>query len=235
MNFLELCNTFAKRTGLPTAASVSGASALTQVSALFGEVLDHLTTNYDFDSLVEDAQFSTQATDLQGLLSAIAPLGYERMRNETFFNRSLRLEVPGALTGREWQAQKAMASTGPISWFRIRNNALYMEPKPAAGQLCVFEYYSNFAVVEAGGTRKQYPSADSDSFLLPDKLLLAGLRWRWKAEKGFDYAEEFAAFQMLANALAGTSKASRPLSMEGSSGQAAPGIVVPVGNWITPS
>lgn len=234
MNFLELCNAFALRTSLPTATSVSGSSTLRQVGALLQEVLDHLTTNYDFDELVEDATFSTVNSDFQGLLSAIAPLGFERLRAGTFFNRSLRLEVPGALTGREWQAQKAMAATGPISWFRIRNQALYMEPKPSAGQLCAFEYYSNFAVVASGGARKQYPSVDTDTFLLPDKLLLAGIRWRWKAEKGFDYAEEFRAFQDLANSLAGVSKAARPLSLEGQNAQATPGIVVPVGNWITP-
>lgn len=234
MNYLELCNDFAQRTALPTATSIASSTTLGQVGALLREVLDDLTSNYDFDELVEDATFSTVDADLQGLLSAIAPLGYERLRAGTFFNRSLRLEVPGALTGREWQAQKAMASSGPISWFRIRNRALYMEPKPSAGQLCAFEYYSNFAVEASGGARKQYPTADTDTFLLPDKLLMAGLRWRWKAEKGFDYAEEFRAYQELANATAGTSKAARQLSMEGSSGSAVPGIVVPIGNWITP-
>lgn len=234
MNYLELCNTFAQRTGLPVGTSVAGSPTLAQVGALLQEVLDHLTTNYDFDDLVEDATFATVDSDLQGLLTTIAPLGFERLRQGTFFNRSLRLEVPGALTGREWQAQKAMTAAGPISWFRIRNKALYMEPKPAAGQLCAFEYYSNFAVVAAGGSRKQYPAADTDTFLLSDKLLLAGIRWRWKAEKGFDYAEEFRAFQDLANAQAGTSKAARPISQDGYGGQAVPGIIVPIGNWVTP-
>lgn len=235
MNLLELCNAFALRTGLPTASSVAGSTTLAQASGLLQEVLDHLTTKFDLSELVEDASFSTVAADLQGLLSDIAPLGFERMKPDTFFNRALRLEVPGALTGREWQAQKALAATGPISWFRIRNKALYMEPQPAAGQLCVFEYYSNFAVLDAADQRKQYPSADTDTFLLPDKLLLAGMRWRWKAEKGFDYAEEFRAFEELAQGMAGTSNASRAVCMSGGGQTAQPGIIIPVGNWITPS
>lgn len=234
MNFLELCNVFAKRTSLPTATSVSGSSTLEQVGALLQEILDDLTTNYNFESLIEEASFATVNADMQGMIDAIAPLGFERMRTGTFFNHSLRLEVPGALSGREWQAQKTMAASGPVAWFRLRNRALYMGPIPAAGQLCVFEYYSNFAVVSNVGARKQYPTADSDTFLLPDKLLLAGLRWRWKAEKGFDYAEEFRTYQELAKSLASTSQAARPLSLEGPCGDARPGIIVPIGNWITP-
>jgi len=237
MNLLQLCDAFALRTGLPRSASVEASTTYQQLAGLLQEILDDLTTNYAFQSLVEEAQFTTNGVvAFQGSLEDIAPLGFERMRQGTFFNRTLRLEVPGPLTATEFQALQTLGQSGPVSYFRLKANALFMDPIPGDGQLCVFEYFSKFAVLASPPSyaRKQYPSEDGDTFLLPDELLLAGLRWRWKAEKGFDYAEEFTTYQLMAKSKAATSEVARPISMDGGSRDARPGIVVPAGTWIQP-
>ena len=237
MNLLQLCDAFALRTGLPRSAAVEASTTYQQLAGLLQEILDDLTTNYAFQSLVEEAQFTTNGVvQYQGDLSDIAPLGFERVRQGTFFNRTLRIEVPGPLSPTEFQALQALSQTGPVSYFRIKSNSLFLDPIPGDGQLCAFEYFSKFAVVgpSPSFTRKQYPSEDGDTFLLPDELLLAGLRWRWKAEKGFDYAEEFSTYQLMAKAKAATSEVARPISMDGGVRDARPGIVVPAGTWIQP-
>lgn len=236
MTLLELCQTFAKRTGLPTGSSVEVSPVFRQLSGLLQEVLDDLVTTYSFQELTVEAQFTTVAALSQGALSAIAPLGFLRIRPKTFFNRTTGLEVPGPLTPSEAQALRTQPQTGPISWYRIVGGQLRLDPVPAAGQFCAFEYMSTFSVVgpAPGLTPKQYPTDGADTFLLPDQLLLAGLRWRWKAEKGFDYAEEFAAYQLLAKSLAANSEAGRPLQLDGQYPSARPGIVVPSGTWISP-
>lgn len=235
MTLIELCNRFARRTGLPTATTTTSGSTFGQLVALLDEVLDYLTSEYNFEGLVEECVFLSQATDLQGSLTALAPKGYSRICRNTFFDRTENLQIQGALTDVEWQAQKSMATGGPYSWFRLRGGNLYLLPSPPAGHTMAFEYMSNWAVADASGNRKRYASLDTDTFLLPDDLLLAGLRWRWKSEKGFDYAEELRQFELLARSAAMTSQAARAYSLDGGCVTPGPGIIIPTGNWKVPT
>lgn len=234
MNLVELCNRFALRTGLPTGNTVFGGNVtLAQVAGLLDEVLDYLTTEYDFQELVEECTFSSKAVELQGALVQLAPQGFARLRRDTFFDRTANLQIQGPLTDSEWQAIKATTASGPYSWFRIKSNRLYLSPSGVSGHLLAFEYMSKHAVI-GDSERKQYPTADTDEFLLPDELLLAGLRWRWKAEKGFDYAEELRSFELLAKSMALTSGSARAYALDGCNPSAVPGIIVPSGNWKVP-
>lgn len=236
MNLVELCNRFALRTGLPQSTTVFGGSTtMAQIAGLLDEVLDYLTSEYNFQNLREEAVFSGQATEFHGTLQTLAPNGFSRLCRDTFFDRTERLAVQGPLTDVEWQALKATTLTGPATWFRIRGDSLYLTP-PQPGNQFAFEYMSNFAVQSAGsgGVRKRYATLDSDLFLLSDDLLLAGMRWRWKAEKGLDYAEELRQFEILARSQAMTSGSARAYSLDGCGVKAVPGIIVPSGNWSLP-
>jgi hypothetical protein len=235
MNLVELCTRFALRTGLPTSTTVfGGGSTLAQVAALLDEVLDYLTSEYSFQNLREEAVFTGTAVELQGTIAALASNGFSRLCSDTFFDRTERLAVQGPLTEVDWQAMKATTLTGPATWFRIRGDNLYLTP-PQPGHQFAFEYMSNFAVRErTSGVRKRYATLDSDEFLLSDDLLLAGLRWRWKAEKGLDYAEELRQFEILARSKAMTSGGARAYSLDGCGAKAVPGIIVPSGNWSLP-
>lgn len=236
MNLVELCNRFAIRTGLPQSnTAFGGNTTMAQIAGLLDEVLDYLTSEYNFQQLREEAVFFAQEFEYQGVLNVLAPKGFARLCSGTFFDRTNRLEVQGPLTQAEWQALKATTITGPATWFKIQNDALYLTPAPAAFGEFAFEYMSNFAVREcSGGARKRYPTKDDDLFQLPDDLLLAGLRWRWKAEKGFDYAEELRQFEMLAKSAALVSGSARAYSLDGCGPKAVPGIIVPSGNWSLP-
>lgn len=236
MNLVELCNRFAIRTGLPQSNTVFGGNTtMAQIAGLLDEVLDYLTSEYNFQQLREEAVFGAQEFEYQGVLNVLAPKGFARLCSGTFFDRTNRLEVQGPLTQAEWQALKATTITGPATWFKIQNEALYLTPPPATYTEFAFEYMSNFAVRErSGGARKRYPTKDDDLFQLPDDLLLAGLRWRWKAEKGLDYAEELRQFEILARSKAMTSGGARAYSLDGCGAKAVPGIIVPSGNWSLP-
>jgi hypothetical protein len=235
MNIVELCNRFAVRTGLPESVTVfAGNSTLRQVAVLLDEVLDFLTTEYVFESLQREVVFTSLGQEDQGELAAMAP-GFSRFARDTFFDRTQNLQILGPLTPTEWQAQKSLVTAGPYSWFRVVGGRLNLQPAPPAGHTMAFEYHSKFPVKGSGGVLKQYPNHDADTFLLPDELLLAGLRWRWKAEKGFDYAEEFRQFETLAKSQAMTSGGARAYSLDSSMPIASPGIIVPTGNWMVPS
>jgi len=97
------------------------------------------------------------------------------------------------------------ASAGPPGiWVRCRliNNFLEFY-QPQEGMVVGFEYVSN-ALIQDGttGEPKQLFSQDSDVWMIDDSLLIADIKWRYKAEKGLEYQTDFKLFKdSLANFL----------------------------------
>jgi hypothetical protein len=96
------------------------------------------------------------------------------------------------------------ASAGPPGiWVRCRliNNFLEFY-QPQEGMVVGFEYVSN-ALIQDGttGDPKQLFSQDSDVWLLDDSIIIADIKWRYKAEKGLDYQTDYKLFQDRLNAL----------------------------------
>ena len=70
--------------------------------------------------------------------------------------------------------------------------------------------------------------------LLPETLLLMGLRWRWKKEKGVDYAEDFRTYESQVKDALGRDGGKPILNMGMDCNRGArPGIFVPQGSWLT--
>lgn len=67
---------------------------------------------------------------------------------------------------------------------------------PAPTDQAAFPYVSNqWARSESGQPKGQF-TADDDEFVLDGRLLTLGLIWRWKAQKGLDYSEDMATFEL---------------------------------------
>jgi hypothetical protein len=128
--------------------------------------------------------------------SGATPADLERFVSDTFFNRTTRWPVFGPITSQEWQAVQAQPflSSVYISW-RQRDGSFLMTPTPAAGETIAYEYITTAKATSSNGDEKTTISADSDRPLLPESLLKLGLRWRWKASKGLDYAEDLATYE----------------------------------------
>lgn len=234
MTLLELCRKVAGRTGIPVPSGVvsSNDKQVVQLLGLLEELLDELTSNGYWESANSTATFTTVAQEDQGAMATIAPVGFKGVVKKTFYNRTLRLPFYGPMTPQQWQALKALPQTGPFYKYRIDGGHLLVNPVPPAGHSCAFEYYSSWVVLAADGvTRRQYPTADNDTFLLDDQLLLSGLRWKWKYEKGLEYAEDFRRYEELK--MAGTLRedVQPQIVMDGGMEDFKPGIFVPWGNW----
>ena len=231
---LGIIQTFAKRTGIPVPTQVIGSSdtQIVQLEGLLEEILEDLCTRWTWQALIYEAHFTSVAAEVQGTLSVIAPNGYLRILKDTIYNRTMRLPIYGPMTEANWQVAKSMFNAGPLYRYRLRGNQLLTYPQMPVGHECYFEYASSRAVLDYGGAVfKQFPTDDGDTFLFQDHILLAGLRWKWKCEKGLDYSEELRRFEeMVADANAQDNR--KPdLSMTSGSGNAVPGIMVPLGIW----
>ena len=235
MSMLTVIRTFCQRTGVtvPSFVAANADAQIIQCLALLNEVLEDVVDRWSWETLTSEATFVTTATEDQGAINDIAPFGYLGILNDTIFNRTLRLPVYGPISAEKWQALKTLPNSGPFYKYRLRNGRLLFNPVATAGQTCAFEYKSSSAVVAADGlTYKSAFTADDDTCLLDERLLVAGLRWKWRSEKGLDYAEEFRRYEEFGTNACGRDGTKPRLDMAGGASDFQPGIFVPAGNWM---
>lgn len=238
MSLLTLVKQFCNRTGLTEPATVMGSTddQIKQIRALLEEEGNDLAQRGSWEGLTQQASLTTVADETQGALTTIASNGFRYIKNATIWDRTNKLPVYGPLSDQEWQAVKALVQTGPRYSWRIRGGQLIVNPVPTAGYAWYFEYVSQYWILGADlTTYKQYFTLDTDTLLLPETLLLMGLRWRWKKEKGFEYAEDFRTYEMQVKDALGRDGGKQVLYADNCNWRGPmPGIFVPAGTWITP-
>lgn len=237
MNLLELIQQFCLRSGIPSPNTVNGSTntQILQIKALLEEEGNDLSARGDWEFLTLEATHTTVATESQGAMTTIASNGFRHIKNQTIWDRTDRLPVIGPINNRAWQALKAVVLTGPRYQFRIRGGNLLVNPVPAAGHDWAFEYISkNWILGIDGITYKNISTLDTDTFLLPDTLLLMGIRWRWMREKGLDYSELFATYEAQVKDAIGRDAGKPTLKMDNSHTIATPGTFIPSGSWNIP-
>jgi len=237
MTVLSVITSFCDRTGIPAPASVLGTTdpQVKQIRAILEEEGNDLASRGSWQEITLEASHTSLALEDQGAISTIASNGFRYIKNETIWDRTDQLPILGPLDSSEWQAMKAIASTGPRYRYRIRGGKLLVNPTPPAGHSWEFEYVSQNWILGADlTTYKQYFTLDTDTILLPETLILMGLRWRYKKEKGFDYAEDMRTYEMQVKDALGRDGSKPRINMEGSDRGPTPGIFVPQGSWSVP-
>ena len=238
MTLLQTVVHFCERTNITSPATVIGSAdpQVVQIKALLEEIGIDMASRVAWEGITFQATHTTIAAEDQGAMTTIASNGFKYIKNGTIWDRTDRLPVLGPLSSGEWQALKALVVTGPRYRHRIRGGKLLVNPTPAAGHDWAFEYVSKNWILAADlTTYLQFFAADTDTVLLPDTELLQGLRWKWKREKGLDYAEDFRTYEMMLKDAAGRDAGKSVLRMDGDGWSGPkPGIMVPSGNWNVP-
>lgn len=204
MNVLELVRMMCGATGIQQPTSLIGTSDLQtiQLRELLNEEGTELASRSasGWQALIGEKTFTTIADQDQGLLVGGSILSaadnYRTILNETLWNRSKRIPVFGPRAPRVWQGFKALTFAGPFGEYRIRGGHLLIMPTPAAGETIAFEFVTrNWLTSSDGSESRAIIEDDEDVPLLDEEVLRAGLRWRWKRNKGLDYSEEFSAYE----------------------------------------
>lgn len=236
MSLLTTVQNFCRRTNIPVPNAVLGSTdeQVLQTMALLEEEGNELTTRGDWQEITYEATHTTVATEDQGSIDSIASNGFSYVKNNTIWDRDLRLPVY-IIDGPTWQQVKAIEVTGPRYQCRLRGNQLLSNPAPVAGHTWAFEYVSNNWILGTDGTTyKQYFTKDTDSILLPEKVLLQGLKWRWKREKGLEYAEDFNSYEEMVLKALSQNGMKRNLNMAQQGYSPAPRVYVPDYSWNLP-
>lgn len=141
------------------------------------------------------------------------PADYDRQIDRTHWDKSKRWEMLGPETAQQWQWLKSgYISTGPRLRYRILGGYFQIYPPIATPEYLGFEYISKNWALDNTGTAKSQFTADTDTCVFPDRLMVVGLMDRYFKVKGFGpiYSDEYDRQLMIAKA---ADKGSPTLSM----------------------
>lgn len=238
MSMLSVVQNFCRRTNLNVPTTVYGTTdtQVQQIASLLEEIGNDMASRGSWQGLTFEASHTTLAAEDQGAIATIASNGFRYLKNDTIWDRSTRLPVCGPLDAKQWQALKAWVVNGPLYQYRIRGGKLLVNPSPPASESWYFEYVSQNWILGADGTTyKQYFTLDTDTILLPETVMLMGLRAWWKKEKGLDYAEDMRMYESQLKDSLGRDGSKTTINMDQQAFRGpVPGIFVSPGSWNVP-
>lgn len=143
------------------------------------------------------------------------PNDFSYFQQLTYWDRAYRWQMQGPLTAQEWQVLKSgLSPIGPRRFFRIMGNKFYIHPAPStSGETMVFEYFNNAWCQSVAGVNQNTWLADTDYYNFDDDAFILGLKWRFKAAKGLDYAQEKADYGEVRDRLVARDGGNRDLMM----------------------
>lgn len=117
------------------------------------------------------------------------PSDYDRLTDRTDWDKSQHWEMLGPESAQQWQWLKSgWISTGPRVRFRLLDQYFQIWPPLGVDHLLGFEYISQNWVTATGGAQpsKSRFTADTDTCIFADRLMVQGLKLRYFEIKGFE-------------------------------------------------
>lgn len=191
LTVLDIANRVAPRVGVTAPSSVVGNTEQTAALILAdirAAAADLLEMGVPWTFLVEEHTFST----VDGQPEYDLPSDYHSLVDGTIWDRTNFDNLRSGLTPHEWQIFKssALGSDPALRRWRIRQNAAHtlkfeVLPTPTTVDELVFEYLSTEWAVNSGGARIADITADTDTLVFPDNLILAEVLYRVLDDSGF--------------------------------------------------
>lgn len=191
---LQMMQAVCDEVGLPTPTLIVGSQdqQIKQLLALANREGREQISMYDQGW--PQQQETQTITLVNGQAAYPFPTDYSGYTPSTIWNTAQRWPVQGPLSPQEWQTLKAgYINVLPYQRFRIMQGQIYFDPVPtttSAGQTVTIEYKSSNFCQSALGVAQSTWAADSDTFLLPDNVMVLGTKWRFLAAKRLDFSEE---------------------------------------------
>lgn len=92
----------------------------------------------------------------------------------------------------EWLDFQIRPFIGAPGYWIVLGGDVQVVPAIETGVTAKFYYISNQFV---SGAKSAF-TLDADTFLLPERLITLGVVWRWKAQKGLEYAEHLRNYEI---------------------------------------
>ena len=115
------------------------------------------------------------------------PSDYDRQIDNTHWDKSKHWMMLGPETPQQWEwLISGYISTGPRVRYRIWGNKFQIWPALGSEEVLGFEYVANSWAASSGGTAQTSFTADTDTCIFPDRLMVLGLKKKYFEIKGFD-------------------------------------------------
>lgn len=125
------------------------------------------------------------------------PSDYDHLISRTDWDKSKHWEMLGPETPQQWQWLKSgYISTGPRIRFRLLGNYFQVWPPLSSNEYLGFEYVSKNWALDSSGTPKASFTADDDTTVYRDRLLVLGTKLKYFELKGFDTTALYRDYQM---------------------------------------
>lgn len=122
------------------------------------------------------------------------PADYDRLLDRTHWDKTKHWEMLGPETAQQWEwLISGYISTGPRIRWRIFDGYFQIWPFTASAEVLGYEYLSKYWARSSGGTAQGAMTADTDTCIFPDRLMVSGLKHKYFAVKGFGdvFREEY--------------------------------------------
>lgn len=237
MSLLSMMQDITDNLGLKRPTQIIGNSErdIRQLLAIANEEGEDLASRYHWQTLIREGTFTLAATANQGDINdsggtIITDEDFQYIMNDSFWNRTDKLPIPGPLNAQDWQTLQNFTVTGPYLQYRIQQDQLLIDPTPSADSVG-FEYVSKFWCESSGGTGQSKWTADTDVGRLDERLMKRGIRWRWLSRHGLAYDEDMRTYEhLVANAMM-RDGGKTTLRLDSEANRRVPGIFLPQGSW----
>jgi hypothetical protein len=204
--------TMASTAGLDTTYQVQGTGINQNTYIVSVDSGTQVTVNQDF------AASAAGATAYFQKIKYSLPSDYESLVPRTMWDKSKHWEMLGPEDAQQWEwLLSGYISTGPRIRWRLLGAYFQIWPGMSTAEYLGFEYRSKGWAQAANGTVKNSFTADTDTCIYPDRLMVNATKLKYFEAKGFDttamyrnYAMELEAAKALDMSSANLSLAPRP-------------------------
>ncbi|OCP36737.1 hypothetical protein [Ensifer sp. LC163] len=152
--------------------------------ALAQEAGDEIARRGDWQQMLLQATAVASPLNLPSDFERLTPGGSVRTSAGTFAR-------PITNSG-QWAVIVGIPSAQP--YFFVKGNQVLFSP-PSAGTGAIVDYVSKNWVLRDPEGPAAVLSADDDQTLFPERLLVKGILWRWKRQKGLPFDDNVAEFE----------------------------------------
>ena len=221
MTVLSIIQNAADRISLTDSqvSSVIGSSNKT-VRALYQAFLeegaDLLTEDPPWAEMITEYTFDTVA----GQENYPFPPQFDRILNNTVWDRNQFWQVRGGLTPQQWQMiRSGLYQTARLSSnFRIKRapdgigKEFFLDPVPESVRTLVYEAVFKGWITDGGNTYET-PQDDTNEVIFDDELMTLGVVWRYKQERSLPYQTNLVKYAERRNKLIAQNKSPTILTL----------------------
>jgi hypothetical protein len=140
---------------------------------------------------------NTAATYTLTQVKYALPTDWDRQIDRTHWDKSKHWEMLGPLTPQQWEwLISGYISTGPRVRYRIFGDLFQIWPALGVNEVLGFEYMTKNWARSTLGVAQSAFTADTDTCIFPDRLMVLGIKKKYFEVKGFgdiytaDYSEQ---------------------------------------------